>query len=292
MTALTFDVVVALTGNRLGRFDVPCPLCSAIHSPRRKVLRLYRKTEDFAGFCCARCDARGFVRSGTVPRMPTRERLEEIRREAAARTACEQAQGLRKSHFLWSRREPITSGSPPDVYLRVARGYSGPIPSTLGYLRPRKPGQHHALIAAFGFATEPEPGVLAIAASAVRAVHLSFLKPDGSDKADIEAPKIIVGKGANGFPICLAPPNDLLGLVVAEGIENALSIHEATGLGAWAAGCASRLPGLADAVPAWIDAVTVAADPDANGLRNANELVRALRRRGLHCEMKTVGRAS
>jgi Toprim domain len=292
MTALAFDVVVALTGNRLGRFDVPCPLCSAIHSPRRKVLGIWRETENFAGFNCARCEAKGFVRRGTDQRVLTHERLEEIRREAAVRAAAEQAQGLRKSRFLWSCRQPITSGSPPDVYLREARGYSGPIPATLGYLPPRKPGHHHAMIAAFGFATEPEPGVLAIAASAVRAVHLSFLKPNGSDKADIEAPKIIVGKGASGFPIFLAPPNDLLGLVVAEGIENALSIHEATGLGTWAAGCASRLPGLADAVPAWIDAVTVAADPDAHGLSNANELVRALRRRGLRCEMKTVGRAS
>ena len=47
----------------------------------------------------------------------------------------------------------------------------------------------------------------------------------------------------------LAPMNDLLGLAITEGVEDALSIHAATGLGAWAAGAASRLPALADAVP-------------------------------------------
>ena len=72
-------------------------------------------------------------------------------------------------------------------------------------------------------------------------MHLTKIKPDGSGKADIELQKIMIGR-SKGTPIVLAPMNDALGLVITEGIEDALSMHAATGLGAWAAGAASRLP--------------------------------------------------
>ena len=72
------------------------------------------------------------------------------------------------------------------------------IQPTLGFLPAR--GDHPpALIAAFGIATEPEPGVLAIADDAVTAVQLVKLKLDGSGKADIEPNKIIIGKGSPWF---------------------------------------------------------------------------------------------
>jgi hypothetical protein len=47
--------------------------------------------------------------------------------------------------------------------------------------------------------------------------------------------------GVLASPIVLAPPNDLLGSSITEGIEDALTMHEATGLGTWAAGSAARL---------------------------------------------------
>ena len=78
-------------------------------------------------------------------------------------------------------------------------------------------------------------------------VHLIKLKPDGSDRLrDDPKCKITIGKGVTAA-ITLAPPNDLLGLVIAEGVEDALTAHEATGLGAWAAGGAWRMSTL-DAV--------------------------------------------
>jgi hypothetical protein len=114
-------------------------------------------------------------------------------------------------------------------------------------------------------------------------VHLTRLLPDGSGKAvfddrDVQA-KIMIGHSA-GWPLVLAPPNDLLGLTIAEGIEDALSAYEATGLGAWAAGCATRLPALADAVPSHIDCVTVYAHTDDDGQQHAIELADALVARG------------
>lgn len=86
---------------------------------------------------------------------------------------------------------------------------------------------------------------------------------------------------SNGSPIMLAPPHDLLGLVISEGIEDALSAHEATGLGAWAAGSASRLSALADAVPSYIEAVTLLVDDDKDGRRHAAELRERLIVRGI-----------
>jgi hypothetical protein len=110
------------------------------------------------------------------------------------------------------------------------------------------------------------------------------LEADGSAKAGTHNDKIMIGK-SSGSPIVLAPPNDLLGLAITEGIEDALSVHEATGLGVWAAGAAGRLPALAERVPNYIDCVTVVADGDDTGRRNAERLATALRRAGFRAEM-------
>jgi hypothetical protein len=130
------------------------------------------------------------------------------------------------------------------------------------------------MIAPFGLPREPEPGMLAIDDEAVSGVHITRLKADGSGKVDKKA-KIMIGR-CMGSPIVLAPMNDGLGLAITEGIEDALSIHEATGLGTWAAGAASRLPRLANAVPAYADAVLVIADADPVGQRFAADLRAAL----------------
>jgi hypothetical protein len=135
------------------------------------------------------------------------------------------------------------------------------------------------MIAAYGLATEPEPGVLAIADSSVRAVHVTRLAPDGSAKAGFKDDKISIGSPL-GSPIVLAPPNDGLGLAITEGIEDGLSVYAATGLGVWAAGAAPYMPALADAVPAWMDCVTVVGDLDEDGVRYATELASKLKARG------------
>ena len=105
-------------------------------------------------------------------------------------------------------------------------------------------------------------------------MHLILLKPDGSGKAEVKRAKIGIGSHA-GLPIVLAPPNDLLGLVIAEGIEDALSVHAATSLGAWAAGGATFMPALATCVPSYVECVTVVVDNDDTGHRIARTWRRA-----------------
>ena len=180
--------------------------------------------------------------------------------------------------WLWRQRRPVADGSPPWTYLRHARGFMGALPATLGYLPPRD-GYPPSLIAAYGQAREPEPGLLTIADADVRAVHVTRLAPDGSAKAGDKDDKISIGRPL-GSPIILAPANDGAGLAITEGIEDGLSIFAATGLGVWAAGAAPYMPALADTVPAWMDCVTVVGHPDEDGVRYGSELVSKLKARG------------
>ena len=204
--------------------------------------------------------------------------------ERPLNTECEPSHTERTelSRWLWRQAQPI-AGSPAERYLRDARGYRGPLPPTLRYL-PARGGYPHAMAAAFGTPSEPEPGVLAMAE--VAGLHLTRLAPDGAGKIG----KITIGRGVVS-PIVLAPPNDTLGLAITEGIEDALSLHAATGLGAWAAGSASRFRALADAIPEWIDCVTIAADADPAGRKGATALAAALRERGFRVEIRELGGA-
>ena len=279
------DILDQLTGRRLGTFDVPCPECGPFRSmpknQRKPVLRIWRIDPGFATFCCARCGGQGHARDrSSAPPDPVK--VAKTRAEAAARDRALRAERMSKALWLWSNRKPII-GSIAERYLRDARGYGGQLPATLGFL-PARRGYPPAMIAAFGLAHETEPGVIAIADTAVTGVHLTRLKPDGSGKATFEDPdenaKIMVGHSA-GSPIILAAPNDLLGLAITEGIEDGLSVHEDTGLGVWAAGAASRMPALAPVVPSYIDCTTVVGDDDTAGRRFAAELADGIRARGM-----------
>jgi putative DNA primase/helicase len=191
----------------------------------------------------------------------------------ARRDNSDDKQRVSKAAWLWSRRKPITDGTPPWLYLRK-RGYTGPIPETLGYLPARDP--HPAvMIGAFGVADKPEPGILA-APKVVRGVHLTRLTAEGDKAPNADGKSKITLGTCKGAPIAISPPNDLLGMAVTEGVEDALSVYQGTGLGVWAAGAAGFMPALAPAVPDHIEAVTVYAHEDEAGQRGALELARAL----------------
>jgi putative DNA primase/helicase len=177
-----------------------------------------------------------------------------------------------KALSLWRRRRPI-AGTIAEVYLRT-RGITGPLPETLAFLPPGKREQHPAMIAPFAID----------AVNPVDSIHLTFLKPDGGGKADVERAKIVVGRPLDR-PIVLAAPNDLGGLLIAEGIEDALTGHEATGLGAWGAGSASFMPALADYVPSYVEVVTIIQDADQAGRSASQKLAQRLIARGLEVIM-------
>jgi hypothetical protein len=290
-TAITLDEIDRITGGRLGIYDVACPLCgserrSAVNR-RRPVMRVWRLEEGFGTYHCARCGEKGHSREPNGP-APDPIRLAAARKAAEERELVAVIERLDKARWLWSQRKPI-AGTIAGTYLREARGCYGPIPSTLAFLPPR--GDHGpAMITAFGLADEPEPGRLVVADDAVRGVHLTRLLPDGSDRERGDGAKIMIGRSA-GWPIVVAPPNDFLGLAVTEGVEDALSVHESTGLGAWAAGCAARLPALAGAMPAYMEAITIMVDDDPEGRRHAGKLAELLGARGVEVRRILTGRA-
>jgi len=146
------------------------------------------------------------------------------------------------------------------------------------YLSPHKSNQHPAMIAAFVVPQEPEPGTCVLSPD-IGAVHLTLLKPDGSGKADVRPNKIMIGRSL-GLPIVLGQPNDLLALAITEGVEDGLALHQALGMGAWAAGAAGRMPALAEAIPTYIEAVTIELHPDS-GRRFAEQLAQTLSDRGV-----------
>jgi hypothetical protein len=250
---------------------------------RKKTMHVWREL-GFATFYCARCCEKGWARE------PQGVRLDPAKAMAPRAVADKHHQeAVRQSRIkaqnLWRRRQPI-AGTIAEVYLRH-RGYRGPLPPTLGFLPPWR-DHLPALIGAFGLACEVGPGVIAIADHAVVGVHMTKLKPDGTDRLRDEDAKITIGRNFVA-PIVLAPPNDLLALTIGEGIEKVLADHAVSGAGAWVSASAVRLPALATLVPGYIEGVTILVDDNEIGRTKSGELAAALHARGIEVMLTPVG---
>jgi phage/plasmid primase-like uncharacterized protein len=287
--AVKVEDEIARRGIRLRRVGAElngaCPLCGgsdrfAIHTKKQlwhcrhcgvggsDAISLVRHV-DGCGFVSAvdTLAGDGVTNQTPPPKREERDVYEDDQRKAS------------KAAWLWSQRKPITEGTPPWLYLRK-RAYRGPIPATLGYLAPRGP-YPAAMIAAFGMAAEcNEPGIIGVPRS-VTGVHLTRLTVDGDKAPNADGKAKIMRGVCKGSPITISPPNDLLGMVVTEGIEDGLSVYQGTGLGVWAAGSAVFMPALAPLIPDYIDTVTIYAHDDDAGRSNAIELARAIKARGI-----------
>jgi hypothetical protein len=98
------------------------------------------------------------------------------------------------------------------------------------------------------------------------AIHRTYLAHDGIGKAPVEPQKMMLGP-CRGGAVRLGKPDDLL--LVAEGIETALSAMQATGHPAWAALSTSGLRALE--LPGSVRDVIVLADGDDPGEAAARE---------------------
>jgi len=135
------------------------------------------------------------------------------------------------AQWLWGKSKPAT-GTAVEVYLASVRGGLKP-PTAVRYLPPEPPRHPYpAMIAPIGLGfIEPEPGHLIMPTEAVVGVHLTYLLPDGSGKADVEPVRRRIGQDTLGNPIPLAPMNDTLGLAITEGVEDGLTVYCATATG-------------------------------------------------------------
>jgi putative DNA primase/helicase len=155
-------------------------------------------------------------RTATVPmeRQPDEAALQ---RRALARAAWDEAKDAR--------------GTAVERYL-TTRGVRLPDVDVIRW-HPRCPLGGVALPAMVALMTEP-------ITDQFRGVHRTFLKPDGSGKADVEKPKMMLG-GAG--IVQLADLEEIgVGLGLAEGIETALSVMQVIGWGpVWAATSAGAI---------------------------------------------------
>ncbi|WP_375285415.1 DUF7146 domain-containing protein [Marinicauda pacifica] len=180
-----------------------------------------------------------------------REREAEQRRADARRTA--------RALEIWRASGPV-SGSLAETYLRQARSIRRVIlPPTLRFhpcipfkpLAPRNSGPIlPAMVAAVAMPGERTPC----------AVHITFLSPDGLDKADVDPPRKIVGP-YKGAAVRLDPAGERL--AVGEGIESTLSYGDHSGAPVWACLTAGNLETVH--FPAGLKRLEAAHDVDANG---------------------------
>lgn len=143
---------------------------------------------------------------------------------------------------IWEETKPI-EGTLGEAYLR-SRGIAIPLPSCLRfhhalayYERDQKTGKprlhsyHPVLISK----------IQAYPSDDIIAIHRTYLASDGKGKAHISQPKMILGKYQGGAVQFGTPQGKLL---LAEGIETALSVYEATGICTWSALSASGFANL------------------------------------------------
>jgi hypothetical protein len=112
------------------------------------------------------------------------------------------------------------------------------------------------------------------------AIHRTFLKPDGTGKAEVEPNKKALGSyGGCAVHLSSGAPE----LVICEGIETGLSILQTMGLHAWAALGTCNLAQIE--LPKFVREIIIAADHDEPGMKAASIAADAYRASGYQVEI-------
>jgi putative DNA primase/helicase len=244
-------LVRALEGQWHGGHGMAC--CPA-HDDTNPSLSVTQKNGRVLFYCHAGCSQREVMNA--LSSLELRIGLPRVSREA--HPSCEDE--LKQQHALeiWAASKQA-AGTPVETYLYSGRGIEIPIPETLRFhpgLKHRSGGVYPAMVGLCG-------------------IHRTFLIPDGTAKAPVTPQKMALGQWKGGA-IRLAPATDLV--MVAEGIETALSVMQAKKWPAWAALSASGFRTLD--LPAEIKRVIVLADGDDSGEVAAKRAVYRWHREG------------
>ena len=162
------------------------------------------------------------------------------------------------------------SGSVVETYLKN-RGIIGNIPRTIFYHPnlyhlPTKT-YHPAMVAEVSTWSGKEPV----------GIHRTYLKRDGSNKADIQPNKMMLGQSKGGA-VMLGSLGQKL--VITEGIETALSIYISTSLTVWATLSTSGMIGITLPPPHIVREIIIAADNDEAGKQAAVKTAKRLTSEG------------
>lgn len=256
------DLTNALGGKWYRKYGAaPCPVCQPDRNKGQNALTLAdgrngRLVLDCKKSGCAFLDilAAAGVRTGDYipPDAATlAQRDAEQKAEAAKRAA--------QAKQVWTEALPI-AGTLAETYLR-GRGITCDLGQVLRFHGSCWHGptakRYPALVAAVQGASLP-------------AVHRTYLRADGSGKADINPTKLMLGAVAGGAVRLTEGPGPL---VVAEGIETGLSLASGllrTPATVWAALSTSGIRGLRLPDQPW--RLTIAPDGDTAGREAANAL--------------------
>ncbi len=256
------DLTQALGGKWYRKYGAaPCPVCQPDRNKGQNALTLAdgrngRLVLDCKKSGCAFLDilAAAGLRSGDyIP--PDAATLAQREAEQKAEAAMRAAQAKQ----VWTEAQPI-AGTIAETYLR-GRGITCDLPQVLRFHGSCWHGptakRYPALVAAVQGASLP-------------AVHRTYLRADGSGKADIDPAKMMLGAVAGGAVRLTEGPGPL---VVAEGIETGLSLASGllrTPATVWAALSTSGIRGLR--LPDHPGRLTIAPDGDTAGREAANAL--------------------
>lgn len=171
-----------------------------------------------------------------------------LRAQALGAPADEQKR-IQAACRIWRESRPAP-GTLVETYLR-SRGITIEPPASLHY-HPALKHPSGVRLPAMLAAVEDRDGRLI-------GVHRTWLSPDGR-KASVEPVKAALGPIAGGA-VRLTPTGETL--CIAEGIETALSVMQATGVPTWAALGTSNLVRVE--LPAIVREIIICADADRNG---------------------------
>ena len=250
----------SLGGRWHGRYGTaPCPVCQPERRKSQDALTLADGRTGLLAHCKrGGCTFRDIVAAaGITPGSFTApdpaqlaRRMAEEQREAEKRAA--------QALSLWMEAQPIC-GTLAETYLR-GRGITCDLPPSLRFV----PSCWHASARRF-------PAMVATVEGCARmAVHRTYLRADGTGKADAEPAKAMLGS-TQGGAVRLTEGSGAL--VVCEGIETGLSLTSGLLRDAatvWAALSTSGLRGLH--LPPLPGRLTIAPDGDAPGRAAAHAL--------------------
>ena len=270
------SLTTALAGRWTGSYGLCfCPAHDDGKTPALKVSDDDRKSDGIDLHCFGGCgwrDVKNELRrrgllSGREQRNPG-----QAARRGQAEAKPPPDSDDRRARIIAAKRIWVESrsaaGTAVERYLR-SRGITLDLPPTLRFHPALKHGPTGLHLPALVAAVTTWPG------REVVAVHRTFLKADGSSKAPASQNKMMLRRCSGGAVRLAAAGGEL---VLAEGIETALSVLQATGRPTWATLSTSGMKAVV--LPLEARTVIIAADGDEPGDRAAEEAGRRFCREG------------
>ena len=265
------SLTAALGGKWLRSYGTAC---CPVHDDRRPSLKIVDgENGEPILHCFAGCNWRdvkaALRRDGLLLKRVDPESHREPLRKARAepRNSDGAKNRITAARQIWQSSR-LARGTLVETYLGI-RGIRIPAPPTIRYHAGLRHGPTGMLLPAMVAAVTVWPS------RDVVAVHRTFLKADGSGKAPVSEQKMMLGPCAGGAVRLTAASCEL---VLAEGVETALSILQATGKPAWATLGTSGLKAVR--LPPQVKTVIIAADSDQPGEKAAQEAARQLSAEG------------